>query len=779
MTTLTVGNNLKLQASTCQRPFFETTNNTHAARSSISHPQLRDLLICPTQAHHVQTVSGHGVDAHVFGQYTMRLMDNATSFLPNCLVSGCGYVAMGGGAADLLIRSVDIHSRWDLKITTGLSIVNSVHFFQASPRGNPQILVCNNDQTISQYDLSSVSSIQNAASDSLSVDPAHRPTPGLRSRAGGGSDTGSDAPISTGNEKPVLTYKSSLTFPVPVNHCSVSPDSKSMVAVGDSSEVFIYDCQSAHQTNEPLIGDWRLGPRKIYLPGVSALTGSFSTSWNQYGDKFAVASEGEVVVVYDMKMLGKPLLVKHTAQKGRPGCARVVKFSPAGPNELLAFTEHQSLVHVLDARTFDPDHEQILAVPTPLPGMTPFPLRLSPGSITAHPSASNPVRPPFHVDRPSLIYDEETASTASRRMSELNAQLSRVRRSFRPISMDDELEPEEEEEEAEEEDAESSRRSGIRRQTRQPESSPRFREEAVNEMTFTEPMFGEFSQRRSPDPVSSSAGRMWRESESSDDINPDPSLTNRASLSSFSGRGGMRSSRRARGGYSWAVRSRLSSNLEDEDVYLEEEGEQQAGSSQQRASDSSSSSRTTAATGGARMEWGAPLTSASSSRQIHLNGSSIRVLSGGDDDRSSSRVDGVAAPSSTTTTTLPGPMGLLRGRAPTSSTSSAVAQVRSQLLANRLGQRSEAWFDLNNNNNNTHASSSNTHTPASLRTRSNSLYGLISSSYSGVRSGMWDDIIGLSWSPDGDWLVSGTEVALVEWKVKHSSRAGFGDSRLC
>ena len=44
---------------------------------------------------------------------------------------------------------------------------------------------------------------------------------------------------------------------------------------------------------------------------------------------------------------------------------------------------------------------------------------------------------------------------------------------------------------------------------------------------------------------------------------------------------------------------------------------------------------------------------------------------------------------------------------------------------------------------------------------------------------MWDDLIGLSWSPDGDWLISGTEVALVEWKVKRSSRAGFGDSRLC
>ncbi|OAV90977.1 hypothetical protein PTTG_12515 [Puccinia triticina 1-1 BBBD Race 1] len=748
MSTLTIGTNLKLEASTSRRPFFEPINDTHSARSSISHPQLRDLLICPTQPHHVQTISEHGVDAHVFGQYTMRLMDKATSFHPNCLVSGCGYVAMGGGNADLLIRSVDIHSRWELKITTGQSIVNSVHFFQASPRGNPQVLVCNNDQTITQYDLSNVSTIQNAASNSLSVDPAHRPTPGLGSREGDG--------ISTGNEKPVLTHKSSIVFPVPVNHCSVSPDSKSMVAVGDSNEVFIYDCQSAHQTNEPLIGDWRLGPRRIYLPGVSALTGSFSTSWNQYGDKFAVASEGEVVVVYDMKMLGKPLLVKQTAQKGRPGGARVVKFSPAGPNELLAFTEHQSLVHVLDARTFDPDHEQILAVPTPFPGMTPFPPRLSPGSIRPHQSASSTDRTPSLLDRSNPIYDERNTSAASRRrMSELHAQLSRgARRNFRPVEMNNDLEPEEDEQDEENHpEAGPNMSDGLRRQSRQSES-PRSREEPIGEMTFTEPMFGEFSRRRTPELPLSAVERMWGDSEGRNDLNLRSSLSSRASQ--FFGTG-VRASRTTRGGYSWAVRSRLPHNLDDDEACLEGEGEEQGSQPRQ----TNSSTRTTLS--GARLEWGPPSTSTSSSRHIQLQGSSIRVLS--DDDDRSGRVNSNSAINSSST-----PTGLLRDR---DATASSIALAHSQLIASRLGQnpppfsRSEAWFDLDGG------------PPAAIRNRSNSLYGLISASYSGVRSGMWDDLIGLSWSPDGEWLVSGTEVALVEWKVKRSSRAGFGDSRLC
>lgn len=112
-----------------------------------------------------------------------------------------------------------------------------------------------------------------------------------------------------------------------------------MIAVGDSNEVFLYDCTNVRSSNSPSISDWRPRAKKITLPGVPESIGSFSTSWSQTGDKFAVASEGEVVVVYDVRMVGKPLLVKKTTQKGRAGAARVVKFTPEGPNELLAFTE--------------------------------------------------------------------------------------------------------------------------------------------------------------------------------------------------------------------------------------------------------------------------------------------------------------------------------------------------------------------------------------------------------------------------------------------------------
>lgn len=744
MSILTIPTNVRREASTSKRPFFESNHNTHSAR------QLRDLLICPTQAHHVQTVSGHGIDAHVFGHYTMRLMDTPTSFLPNCLVSGCGYVAMGGGAADLLIRSADIHSRWELKIVTGQSIVNSVHFYQSSPRSNPNLLVCNNDQTITQYDLSTVSTIQEAASDSLSADPAHRPTPqisNLRSRESNrirrNGDMLTDRPTSTGDEKPLLTHKSSIILPVPVNHCSVSPDLRSMVAVGDSNEVFIYDCRNTRQSNEPLITDWRLDSRKITLPGVSSNVGSFSTSWNQHGDQFAVASEGEVVVVYDMKMLGRPLLVKHTAQKGRPGGARVVKFSPAGPNELLAFTEHQSLVHVLDARTFDPDHEEILTVPTPLPGLTPFPPRFSPSArhIPA-PSVSNRAS----LDEESSR-DNSTTDDATRRASELSTEDERGARSsdFGAMTVDAD-------EQADEQEVASLRR-----------------------LSDDSDVFGALAQSTSPEPLL--VDRMWMEIHDRSDDHPLSGLTNRSTQVMATGSRGSRVQR----GYSWALRSGLT-NVDDDEAYIEGEGEQ---ISRRPRSINASSSRS-ASLGRPRIGWDAatasdsPSSSAPTNRQMPLHGSSIRVLSL-ENERRTSPAQTSESNLAVIPSTRPNRSNLVHHRAPNSS---SIANIHSQLTLQRLGRnpptlsQTEAWFDLEFSG--TSGSHTNSGVGASGAIRNASpLYGLISSSYSGVRSGMWDDLIGLSWSPDGDWLVSGTEVGLVEWKVKSSSRSGFGDSRLC
>ena len=87
---------------------------------------------------------------------------------------------------------------------------------------------------------------------------------------------------------PDLQRITTISFPTAVNYASVSPDGRKMVAVGDSSQVFLYNV-----TPE---GDYEK---------VSSLTASndagFSCAWNQSSDKFAVASQDGFVSVWDIR----------------------------------------------------------------------------------------------------------------------------------------------------------------------------------------------------------------------------------------------------------------------------------------------------------------------------------------------------------------------------------------------------------------------------------------------------------------------------------------------
>ncbi|KAH9808186.1 hypothetical protein DFH28DRAFT_1070114 [Melampsora americana] len=765
MSILTLTHHSNQTASTSRLPFFEPNRITHPARSTISHPQLRDLLICPDQAHHVQTISGNGVDTHLLGQYTMSLMDVPTSFSPNCLVHGCGMMAMGGENADLLIRSTDITSKWEIKTHTGQSIVNSACFHQFYPTLNPQLLVCNNDQTITQYDLSKVSEIQSSAHHSLSVDPSHQlPNPSFitstRSNRLGSFDDDDHQEGFRSDEKPILTHKGSIHLPVPVNHCSISPNSRSMVAVGDSNEVFLYECSSTTD----LISSWTSKKQKIHLPGILPSTGSFSTSWNQTSDKFAIASEGEIVVVFDIKMLGKPILIKKTHQTGRAGAARVVKFTPEGPNELLAFTEHRSLVHVIDARTFDSNHDETLIVPNQF--INPHPIRLPPGTI-------RPVRSTDH----RLIQAWMRGSTSVR---------SRGEGEVRIVS-----EQEEEEEEEEEGGAEGEER--VRQRTLRG---------SLPELTH----LGERERRRS-EGANGMEERLWgevRESESADasahahvrEESGYRSLVrraNRLATSSarderngrWSGIGGLRNNSNGHSGHHLRIgfpasSSSLNSERNQRENRVEGNGEeeeeeedciiiQEAGAdfdlfdqtererlrererSRERSSErsierernresESSSSTSSHLNLITRSHQSTPTTT----RRIQIGGSSVRMLNFPERTHELYPLPSVARAGTGTRTRNGSVNELIRG----------LTQTNGNL----------SWMN-----------------------GSGGTGGLIMEGFPAahqdhpeeVRSGRWDDLIGICWDSEGEWLCSGTELGLVEWKVKRSYRTGFGDSRLC
>lgn len=750
MSILTLGNNLNQSASTSRRPFFERNRTTHPARSTISHPQLRDLLICPDLPHHVQTISGNGVDTHLLGQYTMSLMDVPTSFAPNCLVHGCGMMAMGGENADLLIRSTDFTSKWEIKTHTGQSIVNSACFHQFSQASNPQLLVCNNDQTITQYDISKVSEIQAAAYNSLSADTSHHlPTRSLNRVGSVDNNAAEVSSSSRTDEKPILSHKGSIHLPVPVNHCSISPDSRSMVAVGDSNEVFLYDCTSSSSTTHQRINDWNPKVKKINLPGVSSSTGSFSTSWNQTSDRFAVASEGEVVVVFDIKMLGKPILVKKTTQNGRAGAARVVKFTPEGPNELLAFTEHRSLVHVIDARTFDPDHDETLIVPTPLPGINPNPMRLPPGTVRLAPSTDH-----------RLIQAWMRGSASLRSTGEGEVM----------IVPEVEEEDEEGQGEGEEEgEGEGSRRRSLRGSLPEPpRTGERLRRRSEGGNGMEEMLWGEVRDGA----PSGGSGSGAEESAYRSLVRRANRLATSTARNERNGRwggvgggsgSGSGSGSNVRIGFPLSTSTSNSNSIptlnrtlrnnrtggggggggggEEEDVdeeciiqEMEENGGLEFPSRNQTTSSSSgsSNSNSNSTTTSIAHHHHHPITRSSDSptRRIQIGASSLRMINLSNES--------------------------------TNLSTSFNDQIR-RLTSNHRNLN-QTWLDVSG---------------SIGGGGGGGILGGQQQHHHHLRSGMWDDLVGLSWDSEGEFLVSGTEVGLVEWKVKRSVRTGFGDSRLC
>ncbi|WWD16043.1 hypothetical protein CI109_100468 [Kwoniella shandongensis] len=223
-------------------------------------------------------------------------------------------------------------------------------------------------------------------------------------RVGGGREGDGDFSSGEGKEAKEqrrLSRIGGTRFRVATNHSSLSPDLKTMVSVGDSTEVSVFE-----------VIDGGRDFRKIAVYNAATDAG-FSTSWSKDGRKFAVASQDGQVTVWDHRS-SQPLAIFHTSADqteinanapsflsdvsasyhrsssptsssgsssnwdtvghggmivlrdpvtGTPRtgsstsgkeAARVVKFSPEGSTrDLMVFSEENSNIHIIDARTFN------------------------------------------------------------------------------------------------------------------------------------------------------------------------------------------------------------------------------------------------------------------------------------------------------------------------------------------------------------------------------------------------------------------------------------------
>ncbi|KAF9777819.1 hypothetical protein BJ322DRAFT_1176742 [Thelephora terrestris] len=383
---------------TVQRPSLlspPTPTSSVSTEITTGHVQLRDLLICPHERGVVNYVQGRSIlEQNLFRSGSKRAIANLP-FTPNTLSSlrlpdsTTTLLAAGGQDAELHLSlhslspssstsSSPPHHRssrphWQHQTQLQGSINNSVISVE------PRVAVSNNDCSVKFFEVNIRSSDSSPAASRL-------------------KDLGV------------------LRIDVPVNHSSVSPDGRTLLSVGDSPQVYLHHIPGFSRLSFESIAKYSLVP---YTPSVfthqyyspqypqPSLPASFSTSYSD-GMKFAVASQEGVAVIWDVRS-SKPLKVLETdCTRGKerratgeasgymyeedlwdwsrggsraPGWGiRSIKFSPEGADG----KEHTSLLHFIDARTFET--EQIVRVPDPtitLPTTNSMGLHLMDGPFTS------------------------------------------------------------------------------------------------------------------------------------------------------------------------------------------------------------------------------------------------------------------------------------------------------------------------------------------------------------------------------------------------------------
>ncbi|KAI8876351.1 WD40 repeat-like protein [Backusella circina FSU 941] len=207
----------------------------------------------------------------------------------HCIIS-FGYWAAGGQRGDLTLK--DMNSDYQVSITTspGSTINNGLCFSRLN--GDIRLLVSNNDASIRIFSV------------------------------------------------PNLQLIETLEFRTAVNHTSCSPDGRKMITVGDDNRVQLYNVTNS-------------GHYQLSSTMAVSRDANFSVAWNHTSEKFAVSSQDGSVHVWDIRSPNPLAKFSGLHPSITKGAARCVKFTQSGAVDLLAFTEHVSHVHIVDARTFD------------------------------------------------------------------------------------------------------------------------------------------------------------------------------------------------------------------------------------------------------------------------------------------------------------------------------------------------------------------------------------------------------------------------------------------
>lgn len=180
-----------------------TVPRKHPCTSKIKHWQLRDLLHCPVKGELVHVYQNQLLRHNTATKSSSALFENL-SFFPSSITASFGYAAAGGEKSELIVRQMD--DNWFASTSVGGSINNALTITEHS--FGTRLYVSNNDQTVKVLQL------------------------------------------------PTLETLATLPLSTAINYAVVAPDGKTLIAVGDTPEVFMFDISPT--------GDYKL---------VNALTG--------------------------------------------------------------------------------------------------------------------------------------------------------------------------------------------------------------------------------------------------------------------------------------------------------------------------------------------------------------------------------------------------------------------------------------------------------------------------------------------------------------------------
>lgn len=323
---------------TSQRRMLTPEYKAYPAHITIKHWQLRDLVCVNTK---VDDEVLYPRDRLV---YSLNLNTAQTKvvtefdFEPRCIQTHNDIVAVGAlYDSNLSLRNNSkglfaVHNRQtnqNYSLDIGECINNSISLYSENPISDSsqvKAIVCNNDYNLYFVD----------------IDNSH------------------------------ISISGKTKFKVALNHASISPDRKTIVACGDIQQLYVChpECGNSNPTviNNPRSSASTSSPSFIPWSVTDVLDSwssfGFSTAFHSSGVIFGAAFQSGVAHLYDMRNLSQPLTKIYSS---RPrefiGFFRCLKFSQ-GLEDLVFVSEQMGRVHAVDLRDFD--NHQILMVPKQL-----------------------------------------------------------------------------------------------------------------------------------------------------------------------------------------------------------------------------------------------------------------------------------------------------------------------------------------------------------------------------------------------------------------------------